>query len=64
MKRFFKWTLVIIVFATGYTAQALYCIVKGYHWYHLIFQLVGLLMLAPSVLWWKNYFNKLFGNDE
>lgn len=60
MKLFFIVTLTLIMCLIGNLCTAFYFLIKGFQWYHLVFQLGSLFIIIPASMYWLKYFKKLF----
>jgi hypothetical protein len=64
MKSFYKWILILQVYLFGYACMVMYIKIKGFEWYHVLLLIGGLIITSPALIWWVQYFDKLFSEKE
>ena len=48
----------------GWICTILYCKSDEWHWYHLLLLIGTLPMTVTSIIWWQEYFTKLFKTEN
>lgn len=63
MKKFFIYLLIIGVILLGNVCGALFYMIKGFSWYHIIFMIGYWLLIVPAISWWQEFLFNLFEID-